>query len=141
MLKCLKLGEILGLICWIGSSFKNLNTFFLLYNALVWSHHEYASAVWNRKHDYMSATIEGVQHRFVSLMSLRFSYIHAFRDYASSFENLCLPPLEKIRTANNLLFFFINFCMLFEIMTLIIVFVSLIKLRGRQHYFVWFYTY
>ncbi|XP_022196763.2 uncharacterized protein LOC111054107 [Nilaparvata lugens] len=83
----------LGIMRWILRDLQNANTLMCFYTALVKSHLEYASVIWNRDGLCTSVMLEGIQRKFVKYSMRRF--ITGSEDL--SYRELCLAiDLENL---------------------------------------------
>ena len=94
----------LGIVRWIGRHFSTPDTMSLLFKALVRSHLESCTVVWNRTRACATSLIESVQRRFVRHMAWRLP-LRVPDGYAEACEALGLSSLEGRREVFDLRFF------------------------------------
>lgn len=98
----------LGLMKWMCRMFDNVDTCVLLYKALVRSHLEFCTVVWNSNRAYTSDLIESVQNRFLNWIKYKFHYIYGDTSRQALSVQLNTPSLSSRRTYFDLLFFHRN---------------------------------
>lgn len=64
--------KMLGFLIRQTADFKDINTFIILYNALVRSHLEYASVTWNPQYDKYKHMLQRIQDKFCKRLKFKF---------------------------------------------------------------------
>lgn len=103
-----KANKMVGFISRMSKDFRNTQTIKILYNSLVRSHLEYASAVWNPVYDVHINRIERVQKKITRLLRYKDHQCPYRADYAQRLSYFHLSSLKQRRVL-------IDLCTLYKI--------------------------
>ena len=89
----------------MARDFRNTSTCVLLFKALVRSHLDYATVIWNRNRAYTTEKLERIQNSFQRWICFKFPRL-THLDSVTLRQSLDLPSISSRLLANDLLFFY-----------------------------------
>ena len=98
--------KLLGFISRVTSDFRSPDSILYLYKSLILPHLTYGSIIWSPQLQYLSKSLERVQHRLVRLLALKsgcpMPYVD--HDYSPLMSRFNLLPLQLMHKYHDLLF-------------------------------------